>query len=66
MAGYFLERQKEHLAQVVRAGVDVLSYAGNIASGSLVGPEFFRKHVLAYEKRLIDFMPGRRRPGALS
>lgn len=58
MAGYFLERQKEHLARAIRAGVDVLSYAGNIAGGSLVGPDFFRRHVMAYERQLIEFCQG--------
>ncbi|MGE5549099.1 MAG: uroporphyrinogen decarboxylase family protein [Bacteroidota bacterium] len=58
MARYFLERQKACLAQVVRAGVDALSYAGNIAGGSLVGPDFFRRYVLVYERELIQACQG--------
>lgn len=58
MAEHFLRRQMEHLAQVAGAGVDALSYAGNIAGGSLVGPAFFRQYVLAYEKRLIESIQG--------
>jgi uroporphyrinogen decarboxylase len=54
MMEYFLKRIINHIGQIVKAGVDVLSYAGNIASGTFVGPVFFRKHIFEYEKLLID------------
>ena len=59
MMRYFLERSIAHLEQVTAAGPDVLSYAGNIASGSMVGPRFFREHIFQYEKLLIDRIQSR-------
>lgn len=59
MMGYFLKRIISHVAQVLDEGVDVLSYAGNIASGTFAGPAFFKEHILEYEKQLIDFIQGR-------
>jgi uroporphyrinogen decarboxylase len=38
-------------------GSDVIEVAGNLA-GSAVGPAFFREHVMAYEKRIIDALHG--------
>jgi uroporphyrinogen decarboxylase len=37
----------------------MLSYGGNIASAKMVGAEFFREYVFAYEKRLIDYIQSR-------
>ncbi|HHW49651.1 MAG TPA: hypothetical protein GXX14_13695 [Clostridiaceae bacterium] len=56
MMEYFLQRIKAHIRYVLKEGVDVLSYAGNIASGTMVGPDFFRKNVMEYEKQLIGFI----------
>jgi len=53
---YFLERNKSIAAQHIAAGVDMLSYGGNIASGKMVGGPFFGEHVLDYENRMIDFI----------
>ena len=46
-------------AQLTDAGVDVLSYPGNMANGSMVGPELFRRHVFPWEQRLVDFIQAR-------
>ena len=46
-------------AQLLAAGPDVLSYPGNMANGSMVGPALFRAHVLPYERRLIRFIQER-------
>lgn len=51
-----LERYKTHIQQMIAAGPDLLSYGGNIASGKMVGPDFFRKHIWPYEKQLIEFI----------
>ena len=56
MMEHFLQRYMGHVKQVIDAGVDVLSYAGNIANGKLVSPAFFQKHIWPYEKRFIDFI----------
>jgi uroporphyrinogen-III decarboxylase len=56
MMEYFLERNKQIIAQYINARVDAFSYAGNIASGKLIGVEFFQKYVFPYEKHLIDFI----------
>lgn len=55
-AEYALHRLKAELEPVLREGVDMLSYTGNIANGSLAGPAFFERFVLPYEKQLIDFI----------
>jgi uroporphyrinogen decarboxylase len=54
MMGYFLGRLQSFTAQVTSEGVDVLSYGGNIANGSMVGPDFFRGQILNYEKKLVE------------
>jgi uroporphyrinogen decarboxylase len=59
MMEFFLERNMQTAAQLVEAGSDLLSYAGNIASGKMVGYDFFTQHVFDYEKRLIEFIQSR-------
>jgi uroporphyrinogen decarboxylase len=56
MMEYFQERYRVFVRQVIEAGADVLSYAGNIANGKMVGQEFFRAHIWPYEKRFIDWI----------
>ena len=56
MMKYFLSRNMAIVSQLIRAGADMLSYGGNIASGKMVSSSFFREHVLPYEKRLINFV----------
>ena len=51
---YFLDRLKDHASQITAVGVDVLSYPGNIANGTMVGPDFFREFVMPYERQLIE------------
>ena len=53
---YALTRYRLFVQQMIDAGVDVISYAGNIANAKLVGPAFFQEHILPYEKQLIDFV----------
>jgi len=55
MARYAENRLKLALAPVF-ADVDMISYVGNIATGSMVGPKFFDVYVLPYEKSLVDFI----------
>lgn len=59
MMEYFLDRNISIISQFIDAGANMLSYAGNIASGKMVGASFFREHVLPYEKRLIDYVQSR-------
>jgi hypothetical protein len=56
MANYFKERLQQALVPVLEEGVDFLSYTGNVASSSLVGPRFFNKFIYSYEKELIDWI----------
>jgi len=56
MADYFMDRLINQVQQVLDEGVDVLSYAGNVANGSIVGPRFFEEHIFCYEKQLIDLI----------
>jgi len=53
-----LERYRVFVQQIIDAGVDVLSYAGNIANAKLVSPAFFRAHIWPYERAFIDFIQG--------
>ncbi|MCL4385896.1 MAG: hypothetical protein M1326_06235 [Cyanobacteria bacterium] len=53
MMKYFSERAAEIAKYMVEYGADVIECAANLANGS-VGPEFFKKFVLEYEKELID------------
>jgi uroporphyrinogen-III decarboxylase len=56
MMQHLLERYKIHVQQLIDAGVDMLSYGGNIANAKLIGPDFYRTHIWPYEKQLIDFI----------
>lgn len=56
LMSYAIERYKTHIRAMIEAGADVLSYGGNIANARLVGPEFFERFVLPYERRLIEFI----------
>jgi uroporphyrinogen-III decarboxylase len=55
---HFVERYKPYVQQMIDAGADVISYAGNIANGKLVSRAFFMEHIWPYEKDLIDFVQG--------
>ncbi|MBN1838311.1 MAG: hypothetical protein JW820_20800, partial [Spirochaetales bacterium] len=59
MMGYFQAELMEFLRQLTDEGIDVVSYPGNMANGTVVGPEFFRRYVFGYEKRLIDYAQSR-------
>jgi hypothetical protein len=59
MMEYFLEQNKRYADQLIDAGVDILSYAGNIANSKIISPEFFRRYILEYEKTLIDYIQSR-------
>ena len=50
----------------VAAGADFISLAGNEANGRAVGPEYFRRHVLPYEIRLVEALHGLGGPRHLS
>lgn len=54
-----LDRYKVFVGELIDAGVDVLSYGGNIANGKMVGADFFREHILPYERDFIAFIQGR-------
>lgn len=59
MMEYSVERNTRVCAQYIDAGADVISYAGNAASGKMVSEAFFREHILPYEKQLIDSIQNR-------
>jgi uroporphyrinogen decarboxylase len=54
MMSFFLERNLAKLRQYVAAGADFISLGGNEANGGAVGPAYFRRYVLEYERRLIE------------
>jgi uroporphyrinogen decarboxylase len=56
MMEYFQGRSMAFIRQVIDAGADVISYAGNVANGKMVSREFFRDHIWPWEKRCIDFI----------
>jgi uroporphyrinogen-III decarboxylase len=59
MMQYFFDRNRQVASQYIDAGVDLLSYGANIASGKMVGADFYREFVMPYEKQLIDFIQDR-------
>lgn len=57
LAGFALTRLKKALAPLLGgAGPDFVSYTGNLAGGSMAGPDYFRQYVLPYERELIQFL----------
>lgn len=54
MMDYFYGRVATYVEQVFDAGADFISVSGNMASGSMAGPNMFRKYIMPYEKKLID------------
>ena len=40
-------------SQMGRAGADLISFEGNMATGTMTGPDFFREFVLQYEQAAI-------------
>ena len=52
MIEYFLGWVVKRVKKMVAAGADVIEIGANLAT-SAVGPEFFKKYVLGYEKRLV-------------
>lgn len=55
-ANFCVARLIKGIEPILKEGVDFVSYSGNIASGKLVGAEYFEKFVLPYEKIVIDFI----------
>jgi len=54
MMDYFTQRQIAACTQFAKAGADVLTFEGNIANGSMVGPNYFQENILAYEARVLS------------
>ncbi len=50
---YFSNRELTIVEKMVKHGADIIESAGNLAT-SVVGEEFFKDHVLEYEKKLAD------------
>lgn len=59
LAQYAQERLMTALEPVLSEGVDLLSYTGNVAGGTMVGPKYFMDYVYCYEKPLIDYIQNR-------
>ncbi|MFH1927047.1 MAG: uroporphyrinogen decarboxylase family protein [Chloroflexota bacterium] len=53
MMEYFLGCVIKRVRKMIKYGPEVIEIGGNLAT-SAVGPDFFSKYVLPYEKRLID------------
>jgi hypothetical protein len=54
LISHFLARNLQKLGQFVAAGADFISLGGNEANGRAVGPDYFRRHVLEHERRLME------------
>lgn len=52
MLEYFSNRMLKVIDQFAKAGADIVCCSGNVANGTMAGPEHFKKYVLPYE---IDF-----------
>lgn len=59
MMEFFLTMNIEYIDRVLDAEPDLLSYGGNIAGGTVVGPDFFRTFIAEYETRLINHIQSR-------
>ena len=59
LMSYFQCELLDFHRQVTEVGVDVLSYPGNMANGTVVGPDYFRRYVFDYEKKIIDLIQNR-------
>ena len=53
MAEFFLDWAIRQDKKMIEAGADVIEFTANLTT-SMVGPAFFEKYVLEYDKRLID------------
>lgn len=53
MMEHFTRYVQEQIRTVVAAGADIFEIGGNMATSG-VGPAYFKKYVLEYEKRLVD------------
>lgn len=51
---YFTGRMLVTINRYARCGADMVSIGGNVASGGLVGPDFFIKYILPYEKYMFE------------
>jgi uroporphyrinogen-III decarboxylase len=56
MMSHFVQRYQGFVQQIIDAGVDVLSYGGNIANAKLIGPAFYQEYIMPYEKQFIAFI----------
>lgn len=56
LAKFALDRLKYALTPAAEQGVDFVSYTGNLANGTMVGPNYFENNVLSYEKALIQHL----------
>lgn len=54
MMRHFLERNLMITRQFIEAGADIINSSINMANGTSVGPDYFKKYVLEYEKELND------------
>ena len=50
---YTARRTARRGSQMGRAGADLISFEGNMATGTMTGPDFFREFVLQYEQAAI-------------
>jgi len=53
MMEYFSARMLKTIRHYAKNGADMVSIGGNIASGGLIGPDFFKKYILPYEKAMF-------------
>jgi len=50
MMTFFPGKMLDFIKQLVDAGADIICCGGNVANGLVAGPNFFKEHVLSYEK----------------
>ena len=47
---------KIYVKKIAEAGADLINIAGNVATGSAVGPKYFCNYVFEYEKQIVDLV----------
>ena len=53
MMTYYRDRTVEAANQLAKV-TDIVTYEGNIANGSMVGPSYYEKYLLPFERAVID------------
>jgi uroporphyrinogen decarboxylase len=59
MMDFFRNQLSDFYLQLTQCGVDIISYPGNLANGTVVGPAFFKEYIFPFEQQLINYIQER-------